>query len=89
MTFSGEGDYAGKTNTGELRPSLSDGCGRGRHMSKSDGLRSSDYWRERAEEARARAEGMHDAGAKETLLRIARTYDAMAQRAAGREGPQK
>jgi hypothetical protein len=32
---------------------------------------------------------MHDAGAKETLLRIARTYDAMAQRAARRESPQK
>ena len=65
------------------------GSGRGRHMSKSDGLWSSDYWRERAEEARTRAEGMHDAGAKETLLRIARTYDAMAQRAARRESPQK
>jgi hypothetical protein len=58
-------------------------------MSKGDGLRSSDYWWERAEEARARADGLHDDAAKETMLHIARTYDAMAQRAAQSERTQK
>ena len=61
----------------------------GQHMSKSDGLRSSDYCRERAEEARARAEGIHDDAVRETMLQIARTYDAMAKRAAAREATQK
>ena len=32
-------------------------------MIKNDGLRTSDYWRERAEEARTRAEGLRDASA--------------------------
>jgi hypothetical protein len=65
------------------------GPGLGQHMSKSDGLRSSDYCRERAEEARARAEGMHDDAAKETMLQIARTYDAMAKQAAAKEATQR
>jgi|GraSoiStandDraft_4_1057263.scaffolds.fasta_scaffold2032810_1 hypothetical protein len=57
-------------------------------MIKNDGLRTSDYWRERAEEARTRAEGLRDASAKETMLQIARTYDAMGKRAANRESTQ-
>ena len=38
-----------------------------------------EYWRERAEEARAQAEEMHDAKAKRTLLGIAESYDKLAE----------
>jgi len=44
--------------------------------------------RERAEEARTGAEGLRDGSAKETMLQIARTYDAMGKRAANRESTQ-
>jgi hypothetical protein len=54
-------------------------------MSKGDGLRSSDYWQERAEEARARAEEMSDAEARATMLNIAYLYGLMADRAARKE----
>jgi hypothetical protein len=39
------------------------------------------YWRERAEEARAKAGQMRDPDAKATLLEIARSYDKLAERA--------
>jgi pyruvate-formate lyase len=52
-------------------------------------LHSSQYWHERSEEARARAEEMHDAQAKATMLNIAVMYDRMADRAANREGGQR
>jgi hypothetical protein len=55
------------------------------HMSKNDGLRSSEYWQERGEEARARAEEMSDAEARATMLSIAYLYDLMAERAAKKE----
>jgi hypothetical protein len=55
------------------------------HMSKNDGLRSSDYWQERGEEARVRAEEMGDAEARTTMLSIAYLYDLMAERAAQKE----
>jgi hypothetical protein len=54
-------------------------------MSKSDGLRSSEYWQERAEEARARADEMSDAEARATMLNIAYLYGLMADRAARKE----
>jgi pyruvate-formate lyase len=54
-------------------------------MIKNDGLRSSDYWQERAEEARARAEEMSDAEARATMLNIAYLYGLMAERAAKNE----
>ena len=44
-------------------------------MSKNDGLRSSEYWQERGEEARARAEEMSDEEARATMLNIAYLYD--------------
>jgi hypothetical protein len=44
-------------------------------MDKNDGLRHSEYWQERAEEARARAEEMGDPEAKATMLNIAYLYD--------------
>jgi hypothetical protein len=40
-----------------------------------------DYWRERAEEARAQASEMQDPTAKRTLLEIARSYDRLAEQA--------
>jgi len=55
------------------------------HMSKNDGLRSSEYWQERGEEARARAEETSDAEARATMLSIAYLYDLMAERAARKE----
>ena len=54
-------------------------------MNKNDGLRSSEYWQERGEEARARAEEMSDAEARATMLSIAYLYDLMAERAAKKE----
>jgi hypothetical protein len=47
--------------------------------------RPSAYWLDKAEEARTRSEGMHDADAIQTLLRVAHFYDLMARRAAARE----
>lgn len=49
--------------------------------------RNAAYWLRKAEEARTRADGMHDRSAKETLLDIAARYDLMAQRAEKREVP--
>jgi pyruvate-formate lyase len=54
-------------------------------MSKNDGLRHSEYWQERAEEARARADEMSDEKARATMLNIAYLYDLMAERAAKNE----
>jgi len=42
----------------------------------------SQYWRARAEEARAKAGEMRDAFTEATMLEIARMYDQMAERAA-------
>jgi len=43
------------------------------------------YWRQRAEEARTRANGLSDPETKATLLNVAAMYDAMANRAEERE----
>lgn len=51
----------------------------------TNGLRTSAYWRQRAEEARARAQEMHDVEAKATMENVATMYDAMAVRAEIRE----
>ena len=42
-----------------------------------------DYWRERAEEARAQASEMREPTAKRTLLDIAENYDQLAEQAEG------
>ena len=42
------------------------------------------YWRDRADEVRARAEAMHDPVARQTLLKIAEEYAKLAERAARR-----
>jgi hypothetical protein len=52
-------------------------------------LRTSRYWRQRAEEARARAGGMRDKQAEIMMRAIAAMYDEMADRAAKREGAEK
>jgi len=56
-------------------------------LSINDGLRSSEYWQERAEEARARADEMRDSEARTMMLSIAQMYELMAVRAAQREFP--
>jgi hypothetical protein len=48
-------------------------------------LAGSSYWRQRAEEARTRADGLRDPETRATLLNVAATYDAMADRAEERE----
>jgi hypothetical protein len=52
-------------------------------ISSNNELRTSHYWRERAEEARA--EEMRSPGAQSVMLNIAAMYDRMADRAAERE----
>jgi len=60
------------------------------HMSsKGDELRTSQHWRERAEEARARAAEMRDKEAEIIMRGIAAMYDDMADRVAKREGAEK
>jgi len=58
-------------------------------MSADGLLHGSKYWHERAEEARTRAEEMHDSQAKLTMLNIAAMYERMADRAANREGAER
>jgi hypothetical protein len=43
------------------------------------------HWLQKAEEARARADELHDPAARESMLDIAAKYDVMAQHAEGRE----
>jgi hypothetical protein len=45
-------------------------------------LQNAEYWRERAEEARAQAEQMSSAEDKRELLEIARAYEQLAELAA-------
>jgi hypothetical protein len=52
---------------------------------KDDGLRSSKYWHDRADEARAKANEMRSGDAQSVMLDIAARYDRMADRAALRE----
>ena len=52
-----------------------------------DGLRGSQYWRERAEEARARAGEMRSADAESAMLDIAAMYEIGLP--SGRPGPSR
>jgi len=54
-----------------------------------DGLRSSAYWRQCAEETRAQAGEMRSGDAQSALLDIAAMYNRMATRAAEREAKHK
>ena len=47
--------------------------------------RNAAYWLNKADEARTRASGMHNADTIETMLGIAARYEVMAQQAEGRE----
>lgn len=47
-------------------------------------LMDAEYWRERAEEARAQASELHDRDAQRTLLEIAENYDQLAEQAEAR-----
>ncbi len=60
-------------------------------VTNRDGLRTPEYWRRRAEEARKRAAEMHDEEAKLTMENIAVMYEALGGRSARRmrkAGPQ-
>jgi len=48
-------------------------------------LPRANYWRQRAEEARTRADGLRDPEAKAAMVNVADMYDAMANRAEERE----
>jgi hypothetical protein len=56
---------------------------------KGDGLRTPQYWQERAREARTLAAIVHDQAAKEGIGRAAKMYEDLAERAAKREGAEK
>jgi len=51
-----------------------------------DGQYTATYWRERAEEARARADEMRDRDTRAMIVMIAETYDRIATLAEMREG---
>ena len=51
-------------------------------MHNGDGLRTTRYWLDRAEEARDRACEMRDEEAKLSMENIALIYDALSERAA-------
>jgi len=53
-----------------------------------DGQHTAAYWRERAEEARARAEEMRDRDTRAMMTMIAETYDRIATLSEMREGRQ-
>jgi hypothetical protein len=48
---------------------------------------NAEHWRARAAEARATADQLDDAVARRTMLRIAASYDKLAQKAEERTGP--
>jgi hypothetical protein len=52
-----------------------------------DELRTSAYWRDRAKEARAIADGLSDCAATQTMVQVTELYDRMADLAAKREDP--
>jgi len=47
------------------------------------------HWRERAKQMRAMAEDVNDGEAKETMLRVAKEYDRLAERADIRSSGEK
>ena len=54
-------------------------------MAQKDDDLQAEHWRKRAEQARSRAELMHDPDAKATMLEVSQKYEAMADREARRE----
>jgi len=52
-------------------------------------LHNAEYWRNRAEEARAVATQMKDAHTKAVMLQIAQDYEKLAERAEQRESEQR
>jgi hypothetical protein len=54
-------------------------------MRRRDGLRTAQYWRDRAEEARARAEELRDHDAEAAMQEVSRMYDRLADLSAKRK----
>lgn len=50
----------------------------------ADLLNDPDHWRQRAEEARTRAEGFTDASSRQAMFQIAENYDQLARHAESR-----
>jgi len=58
-------------------------------VSQASRINDSSHWRERAQQMRALAEAATDAAAKEAMLRVAREYDRLAERADLRAGGER
>lgn len=54
-------------------------------MATDDKIWTSREWRDRADEARARADDVNNPSARATMIRIAKIYDSMAARIERRE----
>ena len=58
-------------------------------MSQASHINDPPYWRERARHMRSMAEGATDTEARETMLRVAKEYDRLAERAELRSSGEK
>lgn len=55
-------------------------------MSQASHINDPAHWRERAKQMRAMADDVPDVEAKEAMLRVAKEYDRLAERADTRSG---
>jgi hypothetical protein len=53
-------------------------------MTDNEGLRTPKYWRDRAEEARTKADEMRDAATRDVMLGVAKSYERMVKLASRR-----
>ena len=51
-------------------------------------MHSAQFWRDRAADARAKADNMRDAHARDTMMQVAALYERMADRTERKDRPQ-